>query len=264
MQKLTLSLAMSTMRVSQLGLFLWGVLFAAEAAPQKTAKELVEYIKHAQQIGLKDNKIRQNAIAAGWDKTQVDEAFVILRYITTHAGDLKPGADTDNGNTSDVSEYRIGAGDVLQIAVWKEPEASVPTAVVRPDGKLTLPLVKEVEVVGLTPVELQKLLAEKLQKYILDADVTVVAKEINSQKVNLIGAVRKEGPIPILGKTTVLQAINENGGLTDYAKRKKIYVLRMVDGKQTRFAFDYEAVIQGENMEQNIVLRPNDMIVVPQ
>lgn len=251
-------------RFAQLSVFLWSMQFSAAAAPQKTAKELVEYIQQAQQIGLKDNKIRQNAITAGWDKAQVDEAFVILRFLTTNAAELKQDAEKGDGNSSTPNEYRIGAGDVLQIVVWSEPQASVPTVVVRPDGKITIPLVKEIDVVGLTPAELQKLLAEKLQKFIRDADVTVVAKEIHSLKVNLIGAVRKEGPIPIRGKTTVLQAINENGGLTDYAKRKKIYVLRIENGKQTQFPFDYEAVILGKNMEQNIVLRPNDMIVVPQ
>jgi polysaccharide export outer membrane protein len=119
-------------------------------------------------------------------------------------------------------------------------------------------------VLGLTPAELEKTLAEKLKKFILDADVTVVVRDIKSLKVYLLGAVKKEGPIPLQGQMMVLQAINEGGGLTDYAKRKKIYILRNDNGKQVRFPFDYEAVIRGEQMDQNIVLRAGDMIVVPQ
>jgi polysaccharide export outer membrane protein len=159
--------------------------------------------------------------------------------------------------------YRIGAGDVLQIAVWKEADASVPEVVVRADGKISVPLVKEVDVLGLTPKDLEKLLTEKLSRLINDPDVTVVAKQINSLKVYLAGAVRKEGPVPLLGPKTVLQAINEAGGLTEYAKKKKIYVLRPEGGKQVRLPFNYEDVIKGERPEQNILLKPNDMIVVP-
>jgi polysaccharide export outer membrane protein len=244
-----------------LGVFFGSVFWLIAATPQKTAKELVEYIQQAQKLGLTEAKIRQNAIAGGWEKTQVDEAFVILRFLTTN-GDLK--LDGGKNDVSSEDGYRIGAGDVLQIVVWKEPEASVPTVVVRPDGMITVPLIKEVEVVGLTPAELSKVLAEKLEKFIRDADVTVLARQINSRKVYLIGAVRKEGPLMLQGNMTVLQAITEAGGLNEYAKRKKIHILRTDGGAQSRFPFDYEAVIQGKNMEQNIVLRPNDMIVVPQ
>jgi polysaccharide export outer membrane protein len=247
--------------MSRLCVLFASALFLAAAAPQKTAKELVEYIQHAQKLGLKDNKIRQNAITAGWDKNQVEQAFVILRFLTTNGAGLK--LDGEKDEPAEVG-YRIGAGDVLQIVVWKEPDASVPSAIVRPDGKITVPLLQEVSVVGLTPLELGKLLTEKLQKFIRDAEVTVVAREINSRKVYLVGAVKREGPLMLQGNMTVLQAITEAGGLTDYAKRKKIHVLRTDNGTATRFPFDYEAVIQGKNMEQNILLGPNDMIVVPQ
>ena len=160
----------------------------------------------------------------------------------------------------------IGAGDVLQILVWKEPEASVSSVVVRTDGKITVPFVKEIEVAGMTPAELEKILAGKFTKYIRDLDVTsvtVVPKEILSQKVYLLGAVKKEGPVPLKSSMTVLQALNEAGGLTEYAKRKKIYVLRNDGGKQIRLPFDYTAVIHGEHPEQNILVRAEDTVVVP-
>lgn len=251
--------------VPQLGLLVWSLQFLAAAAPQKTTDELIEYIRQARQLGLKDDKIRQNAVAAGWEKNRVEEAFTVERYLTTSPSIAAGRSPNGSATGSAGDEYRIGAGDVLQIVVRNEPETSVPNAVVRPDGKITIPMVKDVDVVGMVPLELEKLLIDKLQKFVRDAEVTVIVKQINSLKVNLFGAVKKEGPIPLQGNMTVLQAINEAGGLTDYAKRKRIYVLRLDEGgRQSQFPFDYEAVLQGKKMEQNIVLRPNDMIVVPQ
>jgi polysaccharide export outer membrane protein len=113
-----------------------------------------------------------------------------------------------------VSEYRIGSGDVLQVSVWREPEASIQSVVVRPDGKVTVPLIKEIYVLGSTPTELQKVLSAKLAQYIHGADVTVVVREIHSKKVYLVGAVAKTGTIPLLSAMTVLQVLAEAGGLT--------------------------------------------------
>jgi polysaccharide biosynthesis/export protein len=152
---------------------------------------------------------------------------------------------------------------VLQVSVWREPEASIQSVVVRPDGKLTVPLIKEIYVLGMTPSELQKVLAVKLAQYIHGADVTVVVREIHSKKVYLVGAVGKTGAIPLLSAMTVLQVLAEAGGLTEYAKRRKIYVLRQENGKQVKHPFDYDAVIKGEHMEQNISLLPDDTIVIP-
>jgi polysaccharide export outer membrane protein len=159
--------------------------------------------------------------------------------------------------------YRIGAGDVLQINVWRESEVSVQGIVVRPDGKITMPLLKEVDVMGQTPAELEKNLAAKLTQFINGADVTVVVREIRSKKVYMVGAVNRVGPIALLSELTVLQALAEAGGVSDYAKRKKIYVMRTESGKPVKHMFDYDAVLKGEHMEQNIVLQPDDTIVVP-
>jgi polysaccharide export outer membrane protein len=113
-------------------------------------------------------------------------------------------------------------------------------------------------------MELQKALTARFDKLIRGADVTVVVKEIHSKKVYLVGSVGKGGPIPLISDhMTVLQALAECGGLSQYARRSKIYVLRTVNGKQVRFPFDYKAVIKGEHMEQNITLMPDDTIVVP-
>ena len=159
--------------------------------------------------------------------------------------------------------YRIGAGDVLQVEVWKEPDASLPEAVVRSDGKITAPLIGEVNVVGLTPPQLKDALVEKFSHYINSPVVSVFVKEIKSRKVYVMGSVKKEGPIPLIGPMTVLQALDEAGGLGEWANKKKIYVLRRVDGKQVKLPFNYSAVIKGQHLDQNINLIPDDTIIVP-
>jgi polysaccharide export outer membrane protein len=243
---------------------------AYAADVQRTPRELIQYVEDAQKLGLKENDIRQNAVTAGWNREMVGEALAIVRYLNeapTHLKGSRPVIEEPRKPSAvEPAGYRIGAGDVLQILVWKEPEASVPSVVVRTDGKITVPFVKEIEVAGMTPAELEKILAGKFTKFIRDVDVTsvtVVPKEILSQKVYLLGAVKKEGPVPLKSSMTVLQALNEAGGLTEYAKRKKIYVLRNDSGKQIRLPFDYTAVIRGEHPEQNILVRAEDTVVVP-
>jgi polysaccharide export outer membrane protein len=160
-------------------------------------------------------------------------------------------------------DYVIGTGDILQIAVWKEPDVSVPTVVVRPDGRIAIPLIKDVNVAGLTPAQAEKEITGMLSKYINTPNVTVVVATIHSKKVYILGGVKKEGPIPYTYRMSVMQALSEAGGLTEYAKRKKIYVLRTENGKDYRLPFNYDAVIKGENMEQNIQLLAGDTVVVP-
>ncbi|MCC6367120.1 MAG: polysaccharide biosynthesis/export family protein [Bryobacterales bacterium] len=228
---------------------------------QKTPRELIQYIEDAKRLGLKENEIRQNAITAGWSKELVGQALAIVRYMGEDVSTRK--GESPDRKTVEPAGYRIGAGDVLQILVWKEPDASVPSVMVRTDGKISVPLIKEVNAAGLTPAELEKVLAERLSKFVREVDVTVIPREIVSQKVYLLGAIRREGPVVLQSSMTVLQALNSAGGLTEYAKRKKIYILRNENGKQIRLPFDYEAVIKGEHPEQNILVQAEDTIVVP-
>lgn len=160
--------------------------------------------------------------------------------------------------------YRIGAGDILSVVVRKEPDASADSIVVRSDGVITVPMVKEVPVAGLSPRELEKILTAKYARFIREPDVTVMVKEIHSQRVFVVGAVRKEGPLSLSTPLTVLQAIAAAGGLTDYAKKNKITILRVQDGKQIRIPFSYSAVINGSDPNRNLFLNPGDTIVVPQ
>jgi polysaccharide biosynthesis/export protein len=163
---------------------------------------------------------------------------------------------------ADPRAYIIGEQDGLVITVWKEKELSG-GVVVRPDGKITVPLVGEIKVVGMTPVQVQSLLAEKLKPFVTVPQVTVAVTEIRSRKVYLIGHAAREGPFVINSSTTVLQIIAQAGGLKDFAKRKKIYILRQHGKEQIRFAFNYDDAIKGKNAEQNILLEPGDTIVVP-
>jgi len=159
-------------------------------------------------------------------------------------------------------DYKIGPQDVLIINVWKEPDVSreVP---VRPDGKISLPLLNDVEAAGLTPMRLANSLTESLKKFISGPQVTVIVKEINSRRVYVIGEVVRAGTFPLLPKMTVLQIVSSCGGFTQFANPKKIYVLRTKDGKQTKIPFNYKEVVSGKNPEQNIELQPGDTIVVP-
>jgi len=155
-------------------------------------------------------------------------------------------------------EYRIGPGDVLQISVFKEPDASVPEATVRSDGKISMPFLGEVETHGLTVPELEKSLTQKLLRFLKDPEVSVLVKSVQSEKVYVIGQVRHGGPIRITGSMRVLQALSE-AGLDDFAKPNKIYVLR----NQVKYPFHYKDVVQGKHPEENITLQPGDTIVVP-
>jgi polysaccharide biosynthesis/export protein len=158
--------------------------------------------------------------------------------------------------------YIIGEQDVLEIDVWREKELSG-TVTVRPDGKITVPLVGEINVVGMTPQQLQEALMEKLQPFVTAPQVTVSVKEINSRKIYLIGQVGRPGVFRINSTTTVSQIIAEAGGLRDFAKRKKIYVLRNQNGVEVRLPFNYDDVIKGQKDSKDIVLKPGDKIIVP-
>jgi polysaccharide export outer membrane protein len=172
---------------------------------------------------------------------------------TTASNDLKSHDDS----------FQIGTDDVLAINVWKEPEISrsVP---VRSDGKVSLPLVGEVQASGQTPKQLEAEISKKLTSYISEPEVTVIVQQIKSQRFNILGQVTKPGAYPLSNPTTVLDAIALAGGFRDFAKKKSIYVLRQTaDGSSTRLPFNYKDVIKGKDPQQNIRLEPRDTVYVP-
>jgi polysaccharide export outer membrane protein len=155
----------------------------------------------------------------------------------------------------------IGAGDVLNINVWKEPTLSG-TVKVRPDGFVTLPLVNEIQVVGMTTAQLRKVLETRYKEFIVDPSVTVRLETIASSEVFLLGQITRPGAFPLSGNETLLQILARAGGLTVFADRANIRVVRRNRDKITEYIVDYDAIIKGD-VKQDILLRPGDRIIVP-
>jgi len=160
-------------------------------------------------------------------------------------------------------EFVIGNGDVLAISVWKQPDLSrsIP---VRSDGKISVPLIGEVQATGQTALRLEQEITTRLQPYLTEPEVTVIVEQINSEKFNILGRVAKPGSYALVNRTTVLDAIALAGGCRDFARQKAIYILRRhPDGSESKLPFNYQDVIKGKNTVQNIELQPQDTVVVP-
>jgi polysaccharide export outer membrane protein len=159
--------------------------------------------------------------------------------------------------------YVIGADDVLSILFWRDKDLSAPEVTVRPDGKVTLPLLNDLQAAGLTPDQLRDAIAEAARKYVEDPNPTVIVKEIKSRKVFITGQVEKAGPYPLNGATSILQLIATAGGLRDFADGKNISLMRTENGKPVVYEFNYQDVLKKKNLRQNIELKPGDVVVVP-
>jgi polysaccharide export outer membrane protein len=173
-----------------------------------------------------------------------------------------PDKSTSQVRVAGEGEYKIGPQDVLRIDVWKEPDISR-TIPVRPDGKISLPLLGDVQAAGLTGLQLADSLRDAYKKYINSPQVTVTVTDINSRRVYVTGEVAHPGALPLSPNMTALQALTSSGGFTQFARTKNIYILRTEDGKQVKHAFNYKDVINGKKPEDNILLQPGDTIVVP-
>ena len=177
-------------------------------------------------------------------------------------GTAEAGASAAAKSATGDPSYIIGPQDVLDINVWKEAELTrvVP---VRPDGRISLPLLNDIQAAGLTPGQLAAQITEGLKKFVTNPQVTVIVSQINSQRVYILGEAARPGAYPLLPGMTVLQALSSAGGFNMFANMKKIYVLRQERGKQEKFPFNYKDVIDGKHPEQNITLKAGDQIVVP-
>jgi polysaccharide biosynthesis/export protein len=203
-------------------------------------------------IALAQAAPAQPAVSSATDKTASDKT----------ASDKTSDKTTTAVSTSQAGpEYVIGPEDALHIAVWREADltASLP---VRPDGKISLPLLDDVQAAGLTPKQLADSITEKLKKFLADPRVTVVVTQINSKRIYLVGEVLHVGATPMLPNMTVLQALS-SAGLNQFANTKRIYVLRTQNGKQQKLPVNYRKLVKGEQIEQNYLLQPGDTIVVP-
>jgi polysaccharide export outer membrane protein len=159
-------------------------------------------------------------------------------------------------------DYVIGPDDQLSVVFWRDKDLSADVTV-RPDGKITLPLLNDVQASGLRPDQLRDKVAEEAKRYVEDPQPTIVVTKINSRKVFITGEVAKPGPYSLMAPTTVLQLISTAGGLTQYAHSKKISIMRTENGRQIAYHFNYKDIAAGKNMKQNIELKPGDTIIVP-
>lgn len=193
-------------------------------------------------------------LAAGAWAQSDDEMPPAPKDVKAEKPVVMPPADTP-------SDYMIGADDVLRITVWHETDLTE-TLPVRPDGKISMPLLNDVQAAGLTPIQLKDSLTEKLKKYISDPRVTVVVTAMNSRRIFVSGEVVHSGPMALLPHMTMLQALSQ-AGFTQFANLKNIYLLRSENGEQKKYPFNYKDVIKGNHPEQNFQLRPGDTVVVP-
>ena len=160
------------------------------------------------------------------------------------------------------TDYVVGVEDVLGIVFWRERDLSG-DVVVRPDGKISLPLLNDIDVAGLTPDQVRERVTERAREFVEEPTATVVVKQIHSRKVFITGNVERVGPFPLMQPTTVLQLIAMAGGLREFADASNIVVLRLENGKQLTFQFNYNDVKNRKNLHQNIVLKPGDTVIVP-
>ena len=158
--------------------------------------------------------------------------------------------------------YEIGPNDILSIHVWKEPELTRDVTVT-PDGKISFPLIGEIMVQGRTVTELKETITEKLKNYVTAPEVTVIVRESRSRIFNAIGKVNSPGTHPMTPNMTVLQALSAAGGFAEWADTKNVMIVRREGDKEVQIRFNYNDFIKGKNVKQNILLKPNDTIVVP-
>jgi polysaccharide export outer membrane protein len=160
------------------------------------------------------------------------------------------------------TDYTIGPDDVLSVVFWRDAEMSA-EVVVRPDGKISLPLLNDIQASGLTPADLKGVIEQQAKKFVESPSVSIVVKAIHSRKVFITGSVVHPGAYVLGGETTVLQLIAMAGGLTEYADSKNIIVARNQSGRPTTLKFNYKAFTSGKNLQANVVLKPGDTVVVP-
>ena len=164
---------------------------------------------------------------------------------------------------SQSSDYRIGAGDMIEVSTWKEPELSRKEVLVRVDGKISFPLIGDIQAAGMTPVELTETIQKGLKDYVTSPVVTVTITNPGSQKVYILGEVLKTGEYPLYKTLTVLQAFALAGGFTQWASKDEIILLRKEGGKEKIYKINYKDIVRGRESENNLTLQANDTIVVP-
>jgi polysaccharide export outer membrane protein len=175
---------------------------------------------------------------------------------------VPPQAAASGATAAVPPDYVIGPDDVLDVRFWKDQDMSG-EVIVRPDGRISLPLLNDVAAAGLTPEQLRTRLIDEARRYVETPNATVIVKTINSRKVFITGMVEKPGPYPLTSRVTVVQLIAMAGGLREYAEAGKIVIMRSENGRVLPLRFDYTKLAEGRNVSQNVELRPGDTVIVP-
>jgi polysaccharide export outer membrane protein len=173
------------------------------------------------------------------------------------------GAKQTGSAKAGPKDYQIGAGDILEITIWKEPDLSREAVLVRTDGKISFPLLNDVQAAGLTPLEMKKNMEAGLKDFISNPFVTITVQSPESQKIYILGEVLNTGEYPLTKNLTVLQAFALAGGFTEWASKKEIILMRKVGGKEKIFRINYKNIIKGKDISQNLKLKADDTIIVP-
>ena len=191
--------------------------------------------------------------------------FIAIAFSLGHlsAAEKKPGAKQTWPAKESQSDYLIGNGDVLEIMTWKEPELSRPEVIVRTDGKISFPLLNDVQAAGLSALELKRVLENGLKDYVANPVVTVNLLRLESQKFYVLGEVINTGEYPLTKNLTVLQAFAMAGGFTEWASKKEIILMRQEGGKEKIYRINYKDIAKGKDLSQNIMLKADDTIIVP-
>ncbi len=164
---------------------------------------------------------------------------------------------------ADVNQYKIGSGDILDITTWKEPDFSREEILVRIDGKISFPLLDDVQAGGRTPLELKKDIQTKLKEFISNPVVTVHVRSPASKRIYILGEVVNTGEYPLVKNLTVLQAFALAGGFTEWASKKEIILFRKENGKDKTIRINYKNILKGKDFKQNVQLQADDTIIVP-
>ena len=186
----------------------------------------------------------------------------VLSFAAAAAAQSEPRQGSSTAPPVLPANYVIGIDDVLSVSFYRE-EAMSAEVTVRPDGKISLPLLKDVHAAGLSPAQLGDALEGAAKRFLTEPNVTVAVKQVNSRRVYLLGEGIKPGSLQLNGDMNVLQAVAMAGGILEWAKEDRIEIHRTENGVVTRHRFNYKQVIKGEKPEQNILLKPGDVIVVP-
>jgi polysaccharide export outer membrane protein len=250
-------------------LFLFLSLFTASCSPGIFLRIKADKAEEAADSQIPPENSKGDISEAEEQAAQDSDVSEILTESAEEAGENNQQAETPKAENLSASEakpdndsYKIGSGDILEIVTWKEPDFSR-ELLVRIDGRITFPLLDDIQAAGRTPLEVKHEIEERLKTYIENPFVTVTVKSYASQRYYILGEIAKTGAYELVKNLTVLQAFALAGGFTEWASKKEILVVRNEDGEKKIIRVNYKNIVKGRDLDQNILIKANDTIIVP-